>query len=243
MKKYTAALICILSQSANSSVILHQSDWESPFTPTYTTRFGSPEISSPTGVFNSRSLAFNTSGNSPSNYYDQIRYDLGSAGSTYSNFQLSFDIYTDSLINSTNQFTIFFDTPTVRKLYFTEYGKIVVKPGWGYQRVLANYNENERMHIDMMFNIGLNEWSIALDNVNIYSGIIDDTTNPFLKPAERLRSIRFSHGLYTGADGPNHLTTVYLDNVTISAVPLPPVLWLFGSGLVGLAGMAKRKKV
>ena len=31
--------------------------------------------------------------------------------------------------------------------------------------------------------------------------------------------------------------------VRIQAVPLPPVLWLFGSGLLGLVGMARRKKV
>jgi len=28
-----------------------------------------------------------------------------------------------------------------------------------------------------------------------------------------------------------------------SAVPIPPALWLFGSGLIGLIGMARRKKV
>ena len=31
-------------------------------------------------------------------------------------------------------------------------------------------------------------------------------------------------------------------NVQISAVPVPPVLWLFGSGLIGLVGVARRKK-
>jgi len=30
--------------------------------------------------------------------------------------------------------------------------------------------------------------------------------------------------------------------IAISAVPLPPVFWLFGSGLVGLVGIARRKK-
>ena len=33
-----------------------------------------------------------------------------------------------------------------------------------------------------------------------------------------------------------------IDNVTVSAVPVPAAVWLFGSGLVGLVGIARRKK-
>ena len=33
-----------------------------------------------------------------------------------------------------------------------------------------------------------------------------------------------------------------IDNVTVSAVPVPAAVWLFGSGLVGLIGLARRKK-
>ena len=33
-----------------------------------------------------------------------------------------------------------------------------------------------------------------------------------------------------------------LVNVTASAVPVPAAVWLFGTGLLGLAGLAKRKK-
>ena len=29
---------------------------------------------------------------------------------------------------------------------------------------------------------------------------------------------------------------------TVPPVPIPPALWLFGSGLIGLAGIARRKK-
>lgn len=36
-----------------------------------------------------------------------------------------------------------------------------------------------------------------------------------------------------------------VDNLsfTVSSIPIPPAIWLFGSGLVGLAAMARRKKV
>jgi hypothetical protein len=33
-----------------------------------------------------------------------------------------------------------------------------------------------------------------------------------------------------------------VDNFTLTAVPVPPAVWLFGSGLLGLVGMARRKR-
>ena len=42
------------------------------------------------------------------------------------------------------------------------------------------------------------------------------------------------------ADGT--LTYVNFDNIVVSTVPIPPAIWLFGSGLLGLVGMARRKK-
>ena len=38
-------------------------------------------------------------------------------------------------------------------------------------------------------------------------------------------------------------STVWFDNVHIEAVPVPAAVWLFGSGLLGLVGIARRKKV
>ena len=33
-----------------------------------------------------------------------------------------------------------------------------------------------------------------------------------------------------------------LDNISVSAIPVPAAVWLFGSGLIGLIGIARRKK-
>jgi hypothetical protein len=51
-----------------------------------------------------------------------------------------------------------------------------------------------------------------------------------------------SIGIPTDAfDGPD---TIGIDNFRIesSVVPIPPAIWLFGSGLLGLVGVARRKK-
>lgn len=36
---------------------------------------------------------------------------------------------------------------------------------------------------------------------------------------------------------------IHLEGVVVSAVPVPAAVWLFGSGLIGLAGFARRKNV
>lgn len=46
--------------------------------------------------------------------------------------------------------------------------------------------------------------------------------------------------IFTG--GTNHASGGGLYDVTVSAVPVPAAVWLFGSGLLGLAGIARRKR-
>jgi hypothetical protein len=35
---------------------------------------------------------------------------------------------------------------------------------------------------------------------------------------------------------------LFVDDARLTKVPAPPALWLFGSGLLGLVGIARRKK-
>ena len=241
--KLASAIFFLILATSSNAAMLHSSTWDAQFSPTYSNVRGNPEVVGPTETFSTRSLAFNTSGNTNlCCYYDQITYEIGSENSPYKAFNISFDIYTDSLIGSNNQFTILFDTPTVRNLIFTNEGNIELHPGWDSQQLLTTYNENESMHIDMMFDIGSNIWDVSLNDIVIYSSYIDNVSNPYLQPAEYLRSIRFSQGLESSLNSPSHNATVYLDNVMISSVPVPAAVWLFGSGLIGLAGIARRKK-
>jgi len=48
----------------------------------------------------------------------------------------------------------------------------------------------------------------------------------------------FNHQTVAGPDLLHHLEFIG----TVSSVPLPPAVWLFGSGLLGLVGFARRKK-
>ena len=49
-------------------------------------------------------------------------------------------------------------------------------------------------------------------------------------------------GLYIRGDYWSGIDQTDLDNPRLSAVPLPPAVWLLGSGLIGLIGVARRKK-
>ena len=49
--------------------------------------------------------------------------------------------------------------------------------------------------------------------------------------------IAISTDAFDGAD------SIGIDNFTIDSVPLPAAVWLFGSGLLGLIGIARRKKL
>ena len=60
------------------------------------------------------------------------------------------------------------------------------------------------------------------------------------KNSSSFASLGFTPGSYvsTLTNGSNVDTVT----VNIGAVPVPAAVWLFGSGLLGLVGMAKRKK-
>ncbi|MBZ0070792.1 MAG: VPLPA-CTERM sorting domain-containing protein [Gammaproteobacteria bacterium] len=52
--------------------------------------------------------------------------------------------------------------------------------------------------------------------------------------SDAITSIRLSNGANDG---------IMMDNIAVSAVPVPAAVWLFGSGLIGLIGIARRKTV
>jgi hypothetical protein len=231
----TLFFMITMSTLANADTLLYQNNFDTAASPTYSTVFGDPQIVGPVLSDTTNSLAFNTAGNV--DVYDQIQYGIDALGSpyqgtSYSKFDVSFDIATTGLIGSTDYFAVLFDTPTVRNLYFNPDGTIsTYNIGSGSSGVIGSYTDSQFMHVDMTFDIAANQWDISLDNTLLYSDAMD---------ASYLRSIRFSHGIISGID-PS--ATTYIDNVRISAVPVPAAIWLFASGLLGLTGMAKRRQI
>ena len=68
-----------------------------------------------------------------------------------------------------------------------------------------------------------------------------DLLNPLL-----IASFGSTVGELTFDDAGNLYTIDNVDNLSIiklSAVPISAAVWLFGSGLIGLIGLARRKKV
>ena len=179
--------------------------------PTGPTRivFGEPVVLDSLGSLNHQPLVFNTEGNSPTFYYDQIK--LGTPG--YENFYyVSFDLLIQNLIDSTNQFTVLFDTPTVRNIIFRNDGDIfLLNPGDSC--VIGSFSEDTVMRFEVYLYMNDRQWTIIVNDNIMHSGDFNFE--------EYLRSIRFSMGLRAAYTTPNHNTFVGLDNIIVANYVVP----------------------
>ncbi|MGB5259520.1 MAG: hypothetical protein WBO34_03245 [Gammaproteobacteria bacterium] len=72
------------------------------------------------------------------------------------------------------------------------------------------------------------------------------TSDPTSHPDFNSGSIGFGVAIFTSSDTANQpVWDIRIDNLsyTVNAVPVPPAIWLFGSGLLGLLGAARRKQL
>lgn len=228
MNKMSAKILVVITllfagcgggSSTNADIytnILYNNNFDINSSPTYSIIFGSPQIVGPIEQFTTNSLAFNSAGNSAPYYYDQISYPVDELGSPYiglgnSSFHISFDIITSELIGSRNQFTVLFDTPTVRNLVFLGEGAISIDNfGTGNSGVIASYANYEKIHVDMYFDIKSDLWKVYINYRYVYGDAIR---------GESLRRIRFSHGAKSAGNA-DFIASTYIDNILISAVPL-----------------------
>ena len=58
-----------------------------------------------------------------------------------------------------------------------------------------------------------------------------------------LSSGAYSIGVSGGSSGQTSSIMSYQANIVVSSVPVPAAVWLFGSGLIGLVGFARRKGI
>lgn len=85
--------------------------------------------------------------------------------------------------------------------------------------------------------INIEHWSFDLLSLNIIDQEVDLLT---LKGTGLLHD---TDGVFTSTNAVWELTTRTNNSygITITAVPVPAAVWLFGSGLLGLVGYARRK--
>lgn len=89
------------------------------------------------------------------------------------------------------------------------------------------------------------------DAQHAYSGLMSDFAASAglggTDPIKKISLAFFATGDYWSGGGiyPSGYSsgTVWFDNVRIDPVPIPSALWLFGSGLIGLVGLTRRKKL
>ncbi len=172
--------------------------------------FGEPLVEPSLGELSGQPLVFNTTGNNSSFYYEQIRFVVGQEQDYY---YVSFDVFVNNLIGSTNRFTVLFDTPTVRNLYFKNDGTIYIE-NWnnhtrrGESKVIGTFTETEILYVEVKMNLVLQEWEILLNGVQLHIG--------WFEPDQDIEAIRFNLGLTNSSDTPNHDTYVGLDNIIVA---------------------------
>lgn len=88
------------------------------------------------------------------------------------------------------------------------------------------------------FNIGLDDPSSLL-NINFISSDTDILIDASLGVLGSGNYRLGSYGMRKNGSDPSYLN--YKWSMNVSAVPVPAAAWLFGSGLIGLVGFARRK--
>lgn len=85
-------------------------------------------------------------------------------------------------------------------------------------------------------------------DVALFTNIQSSNTNPYYWSQEYVSSIAWAFNFYNGhqttlsKSGTQYVWAVRDGDVGASVVPVPAAVWLFGSGLLGLIGVARRQK-
>jgi hypothetical protein len=89
-----------------------------------------------------------------------------------------------------------------------------------------------------------NNGDVEIDIGNGYNGAATSFTNVSLPDLSLPRDYHLHPGGFALAGGGSYTLTLWGSNGPGGpAVPLPAAAWLFGSGVIGLAGLARRKMV
>lgn len=204
-----------------------------PDTPTSIV-FGNPEVVAAFGSLTDQPVLLNTAGNSRAYYYDQFRLNLGFNQPTY---HLSFDLYTEGLIDSRNRFTVLFDSQPINWLSFNNNGNLY-PPGWGGPAI--PFADQVPLHVDVSFDRLENRVVTLIDGV-----LVSNVPIVFSGTPGDPQSIRFSLGAMLLNDANDPRTSVAIDNIRVTngfVVPEPTVAAKFVLG-AALAFSIRRRRL
>lgn len=236
-------VVCVSSTLASITTTHYDINFEGPrhtagstvsiddsiYTPS-SVRFGNPSIvSHGTGQW----LEFNTAGNRPSFYYDQIALDLGHG---YNNYSLSFDLWSQNYVGSgsNNRMTVLFDTPQVRNLYFKPDGSIEFYNVSGHHHI-GTFSDFTWNHIDIHIDLLQEEASILMNNSLLFKGV-------FYPGENDINHIRYSFGLRSSRSALSVDDTILIDNIKVtSTIPLPSSVLLLSIGVTSVLGLRRKK--
>lgn len=170
--------------------------------------FGSPIVSSSLGLLQDQPLVFNTAGNSPSFYYDQIKLDMDRGRGFY---YTSFDVLTHNFIGSRNKFTLLYDMPSVHNISFRNNGVINL-----FSREDISFQDDIPMHFEILMDLSNDYAIIFIDGQLVYDDELLLYRNRYDPEDYYLRSLRFGHGLQSGTGGPDVSSSIALDNIIVA---------------------------
>ena len=175
----------------------------------------------------------NTAGNPGSFYYDQFSLDLAYSQPTY---HIAFDVYTEDLIGSRNQFAMLMDFAQVSVLQLFNNG-VLVPAGPFNPPVRSSYVDRTLMHVDVSVDIAANRAVTLLNGVLIGDGKI--TAN--VVPGD-LKRVRFSLGLLSSSDPQDNRSNVAVDNIVVTNGFLVPEGGTSTLIIVSVIGLTVRRR-
>lgn len=122
--------------------------------------------------------------------------------------------------------------------------QIGLSGGWlltspGGSGVLAPYDFNLKKNSSGVWNIQTYDNAFSFQNFLKLTDVTESIVGGELYLSGNLKWT----GLWAGLVGANQNTVVGTFNLAPAAVPVPAAVWMFGSGLLGLLGVSRRKAV
>lgn len=173
--------------------------------------FGTPVVVSSFGSLTNRPLVFDNVGG---DFYDQIQLNLLQAYPP--SLDLAFDFTSAGLIGSPCRFSVLFDTPRVRNIWFNNDGTISLYIP-GNEIDIGSFTNGEAFRVSSHIDLANHRWSIFKNGALL-------ATVP-MQIDDYVRSIRFNYGiLNNGGSG-----AVAIDNIVVSTPggtppPVPPTI-------------------